>query len=99
MAKPKKDNRVKRKRGKSFKYHSDDIKQASEAEAKAKELTNPFENHGKSKRAKRDADNRVELVQEFQNRNKNTSFTDSRLGETSSRLTEEDKMKLRFMKL
>ena len=76
MAKPKKDNRVKRKRGKAFKYHSDDIKQASEAEARAKEATNPFENHSKSKRAKRDADNRVELVKEFQTRGKNSMFTD-----------------------
>lgn len=43
MAKPKKDNRVKRKRGKKFAFHGD-AKEANELEKRAKtENVNPFE--------------------------------------------------------
>lgn len=61
-------------------------------------VTNPFEEHPKAKRARRDAESREGLISEFKQRGKNTEFIDSRLGEQSSRLSEEDKMKLRFMR-
>jgi hypothetical protein len=38
------------------------------------------------------------LVEEFQQRGRNSEFIDKRIGEKSSRLSEEEKMKLRFMK-
>jgi len=60
--------------------------------------TNPFEEHPKAKRAKRDAESRQGLISEFKQRSKNSEFIDSRIGEQSSRLSEEDKMKLRFMR-
>lgn len=97
MAKAKKDNRVKRKRGKKFVFHTDDEKQAHEQEMQGK-ATNPFEEHPKAKRARRDAESREGLISEFKQRGKNSEFIDSRIGEQSSRLSEEDKMKLRFMR-
>jgi hypothetical protein len=98
MAKPKKDNRVKRKRGKKFAFHGD-AKEANELEKRAKtENVNPFEQHSKSKRVIKDVEVRQNLIHEFQQRGRNSEFVDKRIGEKSSRLSEEDKMKLRFMK-
>ena len=58
MAKPKKDNRVKRKRGKKFAFHGD-AKEANELEKRAKtENVNPFEQHSKSKRVIKDVETR-----------------------------------------
>lgn len=96
MAKSKKDNRLKRKRGKKFVFHGD-AKEAETLQQNA-ESKNPFEDHSKSKRAKKDAEARVSLVEEFRARGRTGEFIDRRIGETSSRLSEEDKMKLRFMR-
>ena len=60
--------------------------------------SNPFENHDKSKRAKRDLDKRQDLLNEYRRLNKNSVIKDNRLGESSSKLSEEDKMKLRYMR-
>jgi len=98
MAKPAKDNRVKRKRGKKFVFHSNDEKEAKELEKKAGESVNPFEDHSKSKRAKKDAEARSGLIQEFKQRGRNSEIVDNRIAEKSSKLNEEDKMKLRFMR-
>lgn len=95
MAKSKKDNRVKRKRGRKFVFHGDE-KEAETMQQNA-EIKNPFEDHSKSKRAKRDAEAREGLVEEFRARGRTGEFVDRRIGEKSSRLSEEDKMKLRFM--
>jgi len=38
------------------------------------------------------------LVQEFKQRGRNSELIDNRIGEKSSKLNEEDKMKLRFMR-
>jgi hypothetical protein len=46
----------------------------------------------------KDASVREVLVQEFKQRGRNSEFVDKRIGEKSSRLSEEDKMKLRFMR-
>ena len=48
MAGGKNNNKVKRKRGKKFRFYGDTAKAASEAEA------NPFEDHSSSKKASRD---------------------------------------------
>lgn len=78
MAKPKKDNRVKRKRGKKFVYH--DEAQAKQAEAMKKESSsNPFEDHSKSKRAKKDTELRSGLIDEFVNRGRNSQLVDNRI--------------------
>mgnify|MGYP006113043647 FL=1 len=62
MAKPKKDNRVKRKRGKKFAFHGD-AKEANELEKRAKtENVNPFEQHSKSKKVIKDIEVRKELI-------------------------------------
>ena len=62
MALKKKDNRVKRKRGKKFTYHGD-AATASTLETEAKvAASNPFENHSKSKRAKKDMEARADLI-------------------------------------
>ena len=39
------------------------------------------------------------MIEEFKNRGRNSQFVDTRIGETSSRLTEDDKMKLRYMRV
>ena len=65
MAKPKKDNRVKRKRGKKFAFHGD-AKEANELEKRAKtENVNPFEQHSKSKKVIKDIEVRKNLIKEF----------------------------------
>jgi hypothetical protein len=62
MAKPKKDNRVKRKRGKKFAFHGD-AKEANELEKRAKtENVNPFEQHSKSKKVIKDIEVRKNLI-------------------------------------
>jgi hypothetical protein len=59
---------------------------------------NPFEDHEKSKRARKDIDKRAELLNDFRRLNKNSAIVDNRIGESSSKLSEEDKMKLRYMR-
>mmetsp|Transcript_36848 Transcript_36848/g.56409 ORF Transcript_36848/g.56409 Transcript_36848/m.56409 type:complete len:304 (-) Transcript_36848:350-1261(-) len=95
MAKPKKDNRVKRKRGKKFVFLGD--KQQAENQEKQEQESNPFEDHTKSKRARKDAEVREELLHEFKNRGRTSEFVDRRIGEKSVKMSDEDKMKLRFM--
>jgi hypothetical protein len=46
----------------------------------------------------KDASAREGLIQEFKSRGRNSEFIDKRIAEKSSRLSEEDKMKLRFMR-
>ncbi len=92
MAKPKKDNRVKRKRGKKFVYLGD--KQQAENQQKQAEESNPFEDHTKSKRARKDAEVREDLLSEFKNRGRTSEFVDRRIGEKSSKMTEEDRYSL-----
>jgi hypothetical protein len=38
------------------------------------------------------------LIEEFKNRGKNNIFIDKRIGQTSSKLSEEDKMRLRYLR-
>ena len=54
MAKTKKSHKLKRKRGKKFVYRGDNPGEESKAEAQP----NPFEEHSKSKRARRDLEKR-----------------------------------------
>ena len=56
----KKDNRVKRKRGKKFVFHGD-AKEANELEKRQK-TENPFESHSRSKKAVKDAEVRQNLI-------------------------------------
>ena len=95
MTSTKKSNKLKRKRGKKFVWHGDQKDQQSD---KKPEEENPFEQHSKSKSAAKDLARREALLDEFRSLGKNTQFVDNRLGEKSSRLTEDDKMKLRYMK-
>jgi hypothetical protein len=61
---------------------------------------NPFEEHGASKKAERDRAKRTELIAEFQTRGKNNVFIDKRIGgsNASGKLSEEDKMRLRYLR-
>ena len=98
-----KSNKLKRKRGKKFVWHGSRDVNETEKEANAKKLTqseknNPFEDHEKSKRARKDLDKRQELLNDFRKLNKNSSIVDNRIGENASKLSEEDKMKLRYMR-
>jgi hypothetical protein len=95
MARAKVDNRVKRKRGKKFVYR--DGSQPGKDED-PEDMANPFEDHSKSKRARKDAEVRQGLVAEFKERGRNSQFVDNRIAEKNSKFSEEDKMKLRFMK-
>lgn len=97
MAGAKHNNKLKRKRGKKFRYFGE----GGTGGAKAQEqVSNPFEEHSHSKKAERDKLKRAELIAEFQTRGKNNVFVDKRLGGNSalSKMSEEDKMRLRYMR-
>jgi len=87
-----KSNKLKRKRGKKFVWHGDD-----KAEDAGTKQSNPFEEHSKSKNALRDMEKRKGLIDEYRKLGKNSSIVDNRIAEKSSRLSEEDKMKLRYI--
>jgi len=98
MGKGKKDNKAKRKRGKKFVYQGGDEKAANELQEKAKEEKNPFELHSRSRKIRKDAAVREGLVEEYKQRGRLSDFVDKRIGEGNSQLTEDDKMKLRYMR-
>lgn len=85
-----KSNRLKRKRGKKFQFHSTETKEATAA-------PNPFEEHSKSKTANKDLEKRQQLLDEYRREGKNSAIVDNRLAQKSTRLSEEDKMKLRYL--
>ena len=58
---------------------------------------NPFEEHSKSKAFARDLEKRQQLLQEYRKLGNNSSIVDQRLAEKSSKLSEDDKMKLRYI--
>lgn len=89
-----KSNKLKRKRGKNFVWHHK--KTDSEADPK-KPQENPFETHSKSRTAARDLEKRAALLDEYRRLGNNSQIVDHRLAERSSRLTDEDKAKLRFL--
>jgi len=95
-----KSNKLKRKRGKKFVWHGsrdvNDLKVAKPAAGSGE--SNPFENHEKTVRQRKDLDKRQDLLTEYRRLNKNSVIKDNRLGESSSKLSEEDKMKLRYMR-
>ena len=97
-----KSNKLKRKRGKKFVWRGsrdvNDLNNAKQEVLAATSGENPFENHSKSKRVAKDLDKRQELLTEYRRLNKNSVIKDHRIGEQSSKLSEEDKMKLRYMK-
>ena len=94
-----KSNKVKRKRGKKFVWHgSKDSAAANVDKSTNNAEDNPFENHEKTQRMRKDIDKREELLNQFRRLNKNSVITDNRIGESSSKLSEEDKMKLRYMR-
>ena len=88
-----KSNKLKRKRGKKFLWRDPNGKEDS----KTKTAENPFEEHSTSKRAKRDMERREALIQEYRSLGKNGQFVDNRIAEKSSKMSEEDKMKLRYL--
>jgi hypothetical protein len=99
MAKPKKDNRVKRKRGKKFVYHGEEAEGAEKEEkTNIAANRNPFEDHSKSNRARKDVEVRETMLKDFRDRGRNSTLVDNRLAEKSSKLSEEDKMKIRYMR-
>ena len=90
-----KSNKLKRKRGKKFVWHgSRDVNDQKSNFKPSPSQANPFEDHEKSKRARKDIDKRAELLNDFRRLNKNSAIVDNRIGESSSKLIEEDKMKL-----
>mmetsp|Transcript_47578 Transcript_47578/g.64530 ORF Transcript_47578/g.64530 Transcript_47578/m.64530 type:complete len:185 (+) Transcript_47578:15-569(+) len=96
MANKGKSNKLKRKRGKKFVYRDPEANNNKDhGESGA---PNPFEEHHISKRARKDDEKRADLMNEYKNRNKTSEFIDKRIGEKSSKMSEEDKMRLRFLK-
>lgn len=95
-----KSNKLKRKRGKKFVWHGsrdvNDVKEVKPTGGSGE--TNPFESHEKTVRQRKDLDKRQDLLTEYRRLNKNSVIKDNRLGESSSKLSEEDKMKLRYMR-
>lgn len=85
-----KSNRLKRKRGKKFTFHNNAPKEETAA-------ANPFEEHSKAKTANKDLEKRQNLIDEYRRLGNNSTIVDHRLAEKSSRLSEEDKMKLRYL--
>ena len=94
-----KSNKLKRKRGKKFVWRgSRDVNDQGQNSAAAPANTNPFEEHEKSKKVRRDQDKRQELLDEYRRLNKNSVIKDNRIGEGSAKMTEEQKMKMRYMR-
>ena len=89
-----KSNRLKRKRGKKFVFRSNTEEQNDKKTSEA----NPFEEHSKSKNFARDLEKRQEMLQEFRKLGNNSQVIDNRIAEKSSKLSEDDKMKLRYIK-
>lgn len=83
--------KVKRKRGKKFKY--DESKDPKIQALKNK--SNPFEEFSNKKFSK-SSNQFKELVNDYKNKNSSNSFQDNRIGEGSRHLSQEEKMKLRF---
>ena len=92
-------NKIKRKRGKKFRYFGEGGPQGTGKEIQGS-APNPFEEHSFSKRAQRDKVKRAELIAEFATRGKNNVFVDKRIGGAGplSRMSEEDKMRLRYLR-
>lgn len=67
-------------------------------EDEAKKEQNPFELRSKSKRIKKDIEVRETLIDEFKNRGRLSTFVDKRIGEGKAGLSQDDKMKLRYLK-
>ncbi len=63
MAGAKHNNKLKRKRGKKFRYFGEGGTGGTKAQEQAK--ANPFEEHSHSKKAQRDKIKRAELIAEF----------------------------------
>jgi hypothetical protein len=93
-----KSNKVKRKRGKKFVFHGN--KEAGKEEDQ--EQANLFEKIASLKfkgvSGDKDMAKRQGLVSEFRNRGKNSEFVDKRIAERATGMTEDDKMKLRYLK-
>ena len=90
-----KSNRLKRKRGKRFVWQAKND-EATDKKSKEQEA-NPFEEHSKSKKFARDLEKRQEMLQEFRKLGNNSQLIDNRIAEKSSKLSEDDKMKLRYI--
>ena len=88
-----KNNKLKRKRGKKFRYFD-----GSDPKKSENAVPNPFEEHASSKKAEKEKEKRKSLIEEFQTRGKNNMYIDKRLGLASSKLSEEDKMRLRYLR-
>ena len=87
--------KAKRKRGKKFKYEeSKDLKLQAIRNKQNKQ--NPFEEVSNKKFVKSNTTQFKELVSDYKSKNIVNKFKDNRLGEGSTSLTEEEKMKLRF---
>jgi len=93
-----KSNKLKRKRGKAFKWHGEK-KEGEEADVI---VDNLFEKHARLKfkgvSGEKDMKKREGLIDEFRNRTKNSEFVDKRIAERATGMTEDDKMKLRYLK-
>lgn len=88
-----KSNRLKRKRGKKFVYHDKNQNKDEEPTNQA----NPFEEHAKSRKFTKDLERRENLLQEYRKLGNNSSIIDNRIAEKSTKLSEDDKMKLRYI--
>lgn len=89
-----KSNKLKRKRGKKFVFHQPD-----QEDSKGNKVeSNPFEDHSKTRNHKKDLERREKLLDEYRRLGKNSSIVDNRIAEKSSKLSEDDKMKLRYIR-
>ena len=90
MKKPHKE-KVKRKRGKKYKYDP-----AKDEKLQAlRNKTNPFEEMSKKKYSKT-SNQFQELVKDYKTKNVSNQFIDNRIGEGSRNLSQDEKMKLRY---
>ena len=69
MPNTKKSNKAKRKRGKKFIFHGQD---GENAPKKQEDVTNPFEEHSKTKGARKDLEKRQGLIDEYRRLGKNS---------------------------
>ena len=81
--------KVKRKRGKKFKYDP-------QKEKEALEKHNPFEEFSKKKFIKKNNNEFKQLITDYQTKNNVNSFKGNRIGENATNLTYDQKMKLRY---
>ena len=89
-----KKEKIKRKRGKKYKYDIESEK--LRGKKNLIDAINPFEEMSNKKFLKSSTSQFSQLIKDYRNKNNVNYFKDNRLGEGSKNLTEDQKMQMRY---